>query len=966
MAVYAPTSAGNTLLTDFLAEASSLSANLSPVVICGDLNVTPQDATPYNPSRVNHFYRLLGGNFFRADTGVIATRPANRIDAVNRDGNILDHFFGAHVNFDMSSCMSSLVHGSDHHPIMTRISPVRRATDASIRYWSLNIKKLHDPAHRDAYVQAVETAIPALRSSIVASFPTDLSRSSSAASRQIAVNRLELAFVEALTDIASRTLGRKPIKLSSSRRPTATSEAYCLVRNELDVVYNNLLRYAGSSTDHPRVQDWLTRRDDLRSRLKNLDALDHLHAYREWIQSFCGLSVSQRLKILNRSMRRRSAAGSCLSSTPEALDSYRCHFEQQFTNNFGIAPFTSAPPAADRLSDLAVSTAAFPTSLVREKILASPPGKAAGLTGLRAELLHPIAEQIAPLLGSMFCVYMALSFVPSSWKRALLCPVPKKGDLSRIANYRPISLLEVTRKIFEMCLLQQLQDDTTLSREQGGFRPGRSTVDQVACLDRLVKHSASLGRRPHMAFLDIKAAYDSVPRGELWRRCEQAGMNNIMLATMRALFDHNSAQLTLSQRRSQPFALAAGVLQGSVLSPILYSIFLDPLVEALNHGPKITLPGNPDGINCLLYADDIAIVAQTPRELQRLLHLAELDSLSRGYRFSPGKCVVISPGKYRHHLYGSDLTRCKNFCYLGFVVRSSGLNFKSHVEARVKKANAYADRLHLAGARWKNFPAYVNVQLYAAFIRPGLEYGLTLIPPGHSSLRRIHRCQKRILCRFLGVDVIARNDIVEAISNCPSIPCRQTMLAHRRTCRLMTAWHREDHHEFALIYTLRGIDGPVFPNPTGFDPNLTPLTLRTILYVLPISESLAHRFEGHLPISTLRWLLRLRIGHGVFRLLLLWILRRWDILGPARQCLHCLQSFSLQSHVVRCSGMIPLLTARPGFTIPAIVLDRPEFVIEYLLTCLCRSEQTLVPGHIDFLSETIRHCLSLSFGETRA
>jgi len=187
------------------------------------------------------------------------------------------------------------------------------------------------------------------------------------------------------------------------------------------------------------------------------------------------------------------------------------------------------------MTDLAIVTTAFPTSLVREKILSSPTGKAPGLTGIRAELLRPVADSVAPLLGSMFCIYMSLSFVPSSWKRALLCPVPKKGDLSRISNYRPISLLEVTRKIFELCILNQLQESIPLSREQGGFRPGRSTIDQVACLDRIIKFSTSQRKQSHIAFLDIKAAYDSVPRGELWRRCEQAGLNYLLLDIIRAL-----------------------------------------------------------------------------------------------------------------------------------------------------------------------------------------------------------------------------------------------------------------------------------------------------------------------------------------------------------------------------------------------------------------------------------------------
>lgn len=183
-------------------------------------------------------------------------------------------------------------------------------------------------------------------------------------------------------------------------------------------------------------------------------------------------------------------------------------------------------------------------------------------------------------------------------ERALLCPVPKKGDLSLISNYRPISLTEVNRKIFEMCLLRRLNNEVNISREQGGFRHHRSTLDQVESLDNLIRFVKSSGKKAYLAFLDIKAAYDSVPRGELWRRCQDLGIDHLTLSTLRSLFDHNSAQLVMNQKRCSSFSLTAGVLQGSVLSPLLYSIYLDPLAEKLrSSGPRIRLPNQSEGIS---------------------------------------------------------------------------------------------------------------------------------------------------------------------------------------------------------------------------------------------------------------------------------------------------------------------------------------------------------------------------------
>lgn len=126
--------------------------------------------------------------------------------------------------------------------------------------------------------------------------------------------------------------------------------------------------------------------------------------------------------------------------------------------------------------------------------------------------------------------------------------------------------------------------------------------------------------------LDIKAAYDSVPRAELWRRCEIVGLPAFLIWTLRALFDHNSSQLAIEQKFSSLYGLSAGILQGSVLSPLLYSIYLDLLVFKLRIlGPGVRLgseSASENFINTLLYADDSVLIANSQGNLQKLLVIA--------------------------------------------------------------------------------------------------------------------------------------------------------------------------------------------------------------------------------------------------------------------------------------------------------------------------------------------------------
>ena len=970
-AVYAPTSAGPGLLRDFATEAKNAASNGQPVILCGDFNATNPESSESMDYLIGNRGRILienlGRQFFRVDTGTTPTRPSNRTDSISDDGSLIDHIFVANTNGLEGQCLSDFTHTSDHHPISARIRHHQPPADNSVKYWRLRLERLKQDEVKLAYHNAVQDEMDTLHSAIVSACPV-LTRLSSISERQSGVDNMEKIFIGGIMNIAKRVIGRKavPVVPFLGKLPQPSVD-YQSTATSLAATYADLRRFAGLGSDNPRVGALLLRRDELKSRLSSIERSSQTKAFHSWRDELCNLPVPQRLKVLNRVMRRRSAAGACLSSTPIALENYRNHFEAQFQNEHGIPPFENTPVALDQSTELSVALMTFQTDTVKQMILRSPSGKAPGASGMPAELLHPVAQLISPTMALMFAVYMNLAVVPTSWKRALICPVPKKGDLSQISNHRPISLTEVTRKIFEMALLTRLHatNAITLSKEQGGFREGRSTIDQVFCLDKVTKFIRRQGRKVFIAFLDIKAAYDSVPRGELWRQCENQGLDHVTISCLRSLFDHNSAQLVVSQHRSRPIALPAGVLQGSVLSPLLYSIYLDPLVEKLRaHGPRISFPNDSTGINSLLYADDIALIASSPRDLRRLLTTAEEDSLERGYRFSPQKCIVVGMDHSVFKLYDAPLVHQSSFCYLGIEVNCRGVDEKKHAKARASKAIKVAERLKQAGARFKNFPVCVNIQLYAAFIRPGLEYGIILIFRNRSAMWLLQSAQKHILCDFLNVNPNARNDVIEAITNCPTLSTRCKILRTRRAEKLQVLWSQANCLEHALVFVLRAIDGDELPVDSDLLPLRSTALVRFDDYCIPVSESLNRRYGGHITIGILRWLLLLRLPDGIFRTLLLWILQRWRIFGPAKCCQYCDSFFTCQYHIASCSGLRHRIVSECPIEYPELeqLTHLPEAVVEHAIKIIMM--QTAYPTRtlLTHVEHSIRDAIQLVFG----
>ncbi|KAK4510247.1 histone acetyltransferase 1 [Mucor velutinosus] len=116
-----------------------------------------------------------------------------------------------------------------------------------------------------------------------------------------------------------------------------------------------------------------------------------------------------------------------------------------------------------------------------------PNGKAPGPDHLKAEMLKALASDIAPVLSLLFTLCSQWSYTPALWRHAQVFPIYKKGDVSDPANFRPISLTSVMRKLFEFSLMPALDEHSpALDVAQGGFRPQRSPLDQALCLHDLM------------------------------------------------------------------------------------------------------------------------------------------------------------------------------------------------------------------------------------------------------------------------------------------------------------------------------------------------------------------------------------------------------------------------------------------------------------------------------------------------
>lgn len=419
-----------------------------------------------------------------------------------------------------------------------------------------------------------------------------------------------------------------------------------------------------------------------------------------------------------------------LKNDPTHLSQYATFFAGQYRN---VNPVPLGPDPVPR-APLAEANSPFDFDRLTRTIKDLSKGTASGDSGIINEALIAAADTIAIPLQFLFEKCWNSGCVPSDWKRACIQPIPKKGDLRQISNYRPISLTEVFRKLFECLILPKLSELVEpLSVEQGGFRRRRGTLDQVCSLHEWAIQAKAKKLPVFMIFLDIKAAYDQVDRMILWNKCRKRGMPAKLLQVLQALFDGNECKVVVDGQCSERFPLLSGLLQGSPLSPLLYSVFVDDLVDDLNSlvgTERLSLGGRR--FRCLLYADDIVLLSSSWSDLKKLLLICEDHSVRNRYRFGVRKCEsVLSCNREQSQelcLYGEALQNSESFCYLGVPFTRDGIDFQSLLRRNGDKAMKAASYFNSLGCNGAGFDLSTCLHVYQTFVRPILEYGVALCP----------------------------------------------------------------------------------------------------------------------------------------------------------------------------------------------------------------------------------------------
>lgn len=397
----------------------------------------------------------------------------------------------------------------------------------------------------------------------------------------------------------------------------------------------------------------------------------------------------------------------------------------------GTVQAVRASCEAIRATETALELGNYPTPREIAKIIKKmPPHKAPGVDGIQNVLLKRIPRKMLVALHYVYKECLKRSHYPAQWKIAATVPAKKKKKKADAPDsYRPISLLCAPAKILDVLILRRLNRHTderrTMIEEQFGFAKRKTAELQLSRIVSRAQENSNTGKATAMVCIDLEKAYDTVWQEGLLHKLKEEDIPMYIIKILDEYISNRRMIVRVEGKTSGERILREGLPQGSALSPALFNLYINDIPRTAT--TKIAL-----------YADDIAVVAESTREdqAQRYVqrHLSLIEEYLQRWKLKANaekteniifchKRVVPPTPPLR--FINEDITRSDRIKYLG-VQLDRKLLFREHLKNLRAKGRAVLGHIGPYIAHHCPLQEKTKVLIYKAYTRSVLTYAATV------------------------------------------------------------------------------------------------------------------------------------------------------------------------------------------------------------------------------------------------
>ena len=291
-------------------------------------------------------------------------------------------------------------------------------------------------------------------------------------------------------------------------------------------------------------------------------------------------------------------------------------------------------------------------------------------------------------------------FVPDKFRCGSTVPIikDKLGNINSVNNYRPITLSPIISKMFEYCVLNSFEYFLSSNQLQFGFKKNSNCSRAIFVLSQVVDYFVKRKSNVFLASLDATKAFDRVNHVKLFHKLIDKGLPGKLIKLIIDWYGKTSMMVKWNSCFSRTVAVKSGIRQGGILSPVLFNIYIDELINSLQVSDLGCHLGQ-EYVGCIVYADDVLLVSASVVQLQRMLDLCAECGDKLDIVFNASKSVLFKVGKVCHekldnlYLGMKVLSWCDHFKYLGTYFISDK-HLKVDISQSVRKFYASANAIY--------------------------------------------------------------------------------------------------------------------------------------------------------------------------------------------------------------------------------------------------------------------------------
>lgn len=398
-----------------------------------------------------------------------------------------------------------------------------------------------------------------------------------------------------------------------------------------------------------------------------------------------------------------------------------------------------------------------------------------GHDGIHSIFLKTASDSFLQFLAHFYNLCYSHCYLPEELLKGNITPIPKDNkNVTESSNYRPVMQSSCLLKIFESHILDILKEKLSIDCRQFGFQSGCSTTDACFLLKEVMYKYAKMKQAGFATFVDLSKAFDRINHFVLGNKLLYSGLPPDIVLIILHYLRNQKANIKWQNYMSLYYYIENGVRQGGVLSPFLFSFYINDIIKEIGDMETGCSYGFCK-VNIIAYADDLVLLAASQKDMDALYSMlcTKIAEHNLLINQDKSKCMIFSKlNKFNVNsisLNGDRLEVVKCFKYLGHFI---SFDFKDSKDVELRLNNFYAS-FNSVFRDFKVLNKDALLFLFKSYCCP--DYGLCLwnnrATFRSSIFRAFNIAYSNALKKICGVPVFASSHLT-------ALNCNQFLLKH--------------------------------------------------------------------------------------------------------------------------------------------------------------------------------------------